>query len=338
MHPVLFYWKVPATWLPYFGPQSQVYSFWKILAGAFVVAFLAWMWATNPERKTPRTLWVWLSGLAVLVLGLPLSGLGLVRIGEIKLHTYGVMLSTAFIVGILLAVREAQRVGESPEKILDLTFWILVSSIIGARVLYILTTWHEYSGNLIKLTRVWEGGLVYYGGLIGATLFSWWFMRRNKMDFLKVSDILIPSVVLGQAFGRLGCFSAGCCYGKVAHAGMSWAVKFPSPPASLGGWIHPTQLYEASANLMVFFILLLIRSRKRFHGAVLVGYLVCYSILRFFIEIVRGDKGRGYLFRWDVFPSLAGPEFLSTSQVVSICLIFLAVGIVFWQRKKNAVA
>lgn len=334
MHPVLFYWKVPPEFLKYFGPKSALFASWMALAVVAGAGFLVWLWATEPKRKTPRTLAVWLSSLVVLAAGLPLLGIALARAGEVKLHSYGVMMSMSFIVGILLAVREARRVGENPEKILDLTFWILISSMIGARVLYIVTTWEEYSGNLGKLLRFWEGGLVYYGGFIGATLYSWWFMKRHKMNFWKVADTLVPYVVLGQVFGRIGCYTAGCCYGKAAYAGMDWAVTFPTGPASLLGAVHPAQLYEATANLLVFFLLLIIRSRKSFHGAVLVGYLVCYSLLRFGVEIFRGDTVRKFAFTMDLTPKIPGPEILSTSQTVGLGLLVLAFGIYKWQKNK----
>lgn len=338
MHPILLYWKVPVSWAGMFGPGTLIFRSWQVLAGVALLAFLAWVWATNPDRKEPRTLWAWLSGLVVLVVGLPLLGVGMVKMGEFKLHTYGVMLSLGFIVGITLAVFEAKRVGENPEKILDLTFWILISSIVGSRVLYILTTLHEYVAEPAKLFRVWEGGLVFYGGLLGAIAFSAWFVKKHQLNFWKVADTLIPSVVMGQVFGRIGCYAAGCCFGKPAPAGMSWAVKFPDGAAGQLGLIHPTQLYEAFANLFIFFVLLMIRTRKKFHGAVLIGYLFGYSTLRFLVETVRGDKIRGFVFEWDWIKSIPGPEVLSTSQTVSLGLFVAGIGLWVWRTQQMKVA
>ncbi|TNE51521.1 MAG: prolipoprotein diacylglyceryl transferase [Deltaproteobacteria bacterium] len=332
MHPVIFYWKVPVTWAGFFGPGTGIFNSWKILAVAAALCFAAWIWATSPDHKTPQKLWTWLSGAGVLALGLPLLGVALVRMGEIKIHTYGVMLSIAFITGIILAVQEAKRVGEDPERILDLTFWILVSSIVGARVLFILTMYQDYLANPKKLFQVWEGGLVFYGGFLGAAALSWWFIRKHKMNFFKVADILVPSVVLGQVFGRMGCFAAGCCFGKTAPPGMSWAVKFPIGDAARHGLIHPTQLYESFSNLFIFFLLLWLRSRKKFHGVTLVGYLLAYSTMRFIIEIFRGDKIRGFLFEWDFIKSIPDPEILSTSQTVSVALFLMGVGLWVWLR------
>lgn len=331
MHPILLYWKVPVSWAGTFGPGSLIFRNWQVLAGGAILAFVAWMWATSPDRKEPRTVWAWLAGALVLLFGLPLLGVGLVRMGEFKLHTYGVMLSLGFVVGITLAVIEARRVGEHPEKVLDLTFWILISSIVGSRILYILTTLDEYVAEPAKLFRVWEGGLVFYGGLLGAIAMSVWFTKRHQMSFWKIADTLIPSVVLGQTFGRIGCFSAGCCFGKPAPADMSWAVKFPEGAAAQLGMIHPTQMYEAFANLFIFFLLLWVRTRKTFHGAVLVAYMLGYSLLRFVIETVRGDKIRGFVFEWDLVKIIPGPEILSTSQTVSLLLFFAGIGFWIWK-------
>ncbi len=334
MHPVLLHIRIPASWSRYFGPKAALYGWWKVLLAFFVVAFLTWMWATNPERKQPSRALAWLSGLAVAVLGIPLLGIGLVKLGEIKLHTYGVMLSTGFLTGIALAVREARRQGENAEHILDLSFWILISAIVGSRVLYIIVTWHEYKNDLGKLFRVWEGGLVFYGGLIAAVLTSWWYVRKHNLRFWKIADIMIPSVSLGQSFGRLGCFSAGCCFGKASS--LPWAVTFTQGLATRNTPLHPTQLYESFGDLTLFFILVMVRSRKKFHGQVLIAYLLLYPLLRFTVELFRGDKIRGYAFEMDLIKSLPGPEILTSSQIVSIALFALGLFLLYRRRKAAA--
>jgi phosphatidylglycerol:prolipoprotein diacylglycerol transferase len=327
MHPIILHIIIPKSWHPYFGPQSPLFSWWPIIAAIFAVAFLTWLWATSPSQDKYRRLIIWIAAVISLSTGLFLLGIGLVQLGEIKLHTYGLMLSTGFLVGIALAVREARRVGENPEVILDLTFWILIASIVGSRVLYIIISWHEYTRDFGKLFRIWEGGLVFYGGLLGAIIVSVWFIKSYSLNFWKIADILIPSVSLGQCFGRLGCFSSGCCYGKPAYT-IPWAVTFTDGLAPHNIPLHPTQLYESLGDLFIFFALIMLRTRKRFHGQILIAYLLLYSSLRFAVELFRGDAVRGFLFKYDLFPFISGVDILSSSQLVS--LILFSVGLILF--------
>jgi phosphatidylglycerol:prolipoprotein diacylglycerol transferase len=246
--------------------------------------------------------------------------------GELRLplHTYGLLIATGFILGIWLAQREGKRRGQDPERIADLTFWILVAGLVGSRVYYIFVNWHDYFeantffattsfGRIPRVLAIWEGGLVFYGGFIGAVLVAWLFMRRHGMDFLAHADTLIPSVALGHFFGRLGCFGAGCCWGDVAHGHLPWMVHFPpeslayqtfagrptpaaflAPDRSATLPLHPTQLYESFGELGLFLVLVvLVRPRKRFHGQVLAAWLMLYAVLRTVVESFRGDVERG---------------------------------------------
>ena len=247
--------------------------------------------------------------------------------GEIRLplHTYGLLIASAFLVGIWLAQREARRRGQDAERLADLGFWILVAALVGSRVYFILVNWGDYFGDralvttafgrIPRLLAFWEGGLVFYGGFIGATLTAWWYMRKWRMPFLAYADTLIPSLALGHFLGRLGCFSAGCCWGGVAHSHLPWAVRFP--PESLafqtfatrddpGAFLspdrlstlplHPVQLYEAFGELAIFLVLvLLVRPRKAFHGQVLATWLLSYAVLRTVVEALRADVERGVI-------------------------------------------
>ncbi|MBI4817229.1 MAG: prolipoprotein diacylglyceryl transferase [Deltaproteobacteria bacterium] len=251
--------------------------------------------------------------------------------GFFKLHTYGLLIAIGFLLGTQLGVREAERIDTSKDRslakhITDLCFWILVVSMIGSRVLFIIVNWgDEYAKDPLKVFRIWEGGLVFYGGFIASVLYSAWFSVHRQINFLMVSDTLIPSVSLGHFFGRLGCFAAGCCWGAPADSTFPLAVQFPagslvhSSMRSHGeiGFndpytihLHPVQLYESFGELMIFFLLLAVRSRKRFHGQALLTYLFVYPILRTLLEFVRHDAERGFV-------SLAGIR-MSTGQVVSL--------------------
>lgn len=242
---------------------------------------------------------------------------------RIPIHSYGLLLALGFVVAIWVAQREARRQGQDPEAIGDLSFWILVAALVGSRVYYIFVNWDDYFGQnamvatrlgrIPRLLAVWEGGLVFYGGFIASVLTAWWYMRKRGMPFLAYADTMIPSVALGHFFGRLGCFAAGCCWGKVAHGHYPWLAEFP--PESLA-WqsfasradpsrylspdrlhtlpLHPTQLYESAGELLLFFLLVaLVRPRKLFHGQVLATWLMAYAVLRSVVESFRGDVERG---------------------------------------------
>lgn len=261
------------------------------------------------------------------------------------LHTYGLMIALGFYVGMQLGAREARRVDLSPEKnfdkfILDLIFWILIVSLAGSRILYIIVNWEDdYSKNPIKVFEFWKGGLVFYGGFISAVLFSAWYSKKHNRDFFQVSDILIPSVALGHCFGRLGCLAAGCCWGDVVDSAFALGIQFPkgalihgsqaahgliahSDPYTLH--VHPVQLYESAGELLIFFILILSRGRKRFHGQLLLTYLFLYPVLRTGLEFFRGDSERGVT---NVFGLP-----MSTGQIVSVLVAMGAISLLIYLR------
>ncbi len=245
--------------------------------------------------------------------------------GEIRipLHTYGLLLALGFVVAIWVAQREARRQGQDAEALGDLSFWILVAALVGSRVYYIFVNWDDYFGanafvatrvgRIPRLLAIWEGGLVFYGGFIAAAVTAWWYMRRHRMPFLAYADTLIPSVALGHFFGRLGCFSAGCCWGKVAHVHIPGLARFPRESLAYQSFaaradpsqylaadglhtlpLYPTQLYEGAGELLLFFLLVTwVRPHKRFHGQALAVWLMAYAVLRAVVESFRGDVERG---------------------------------------------
>ena len=279
----------------------------------------------------------------------------LIDLGFFKLHTYGLMMAVAFMVGMQLAVRDARRIDLSPKRdfdqfILDLCFWILISALVGARVVFILVNWEQdYSKDPLKVIRIWEGGLVFYGGLIGAVLFSIYYCRKKKHSFLLIADTLIPMVALGQFFGRLGCFAAGCCWGRPASESYFGAVQFPAGSLAHNSMrytqqiaddalhtihVHPVQLYESTGALTIFFILQWMRTKKRFNGQQLLTYMFLYPLLRSTLEMVRGDRERGVY-------NIIGNLELSTSQLISIGFAISAVTlltVLLLRRKREAAA
>ena len=237
------------------------------------------------------------------------------RIGSFPINTYGVFLALAFLCAILITVKLAARDGLPREKIYDLCLWMLLCSLIGSKLLMLFTEpeYRDHPLQLISLDFLRSGG-VFYGGLIGAILSGYFLMRRYQLPWWKTADACAPGIAIGNFFGRQGCFAAGCCWGKPTT--LPWGVKFTELGHEITGVpldvrLHPTQLYESFAMLLVFFFLLWLHKYRRFNGQVILLYALLYSVIRFAIEFLRDDP-RGDLFG---LTTLTG---LSTSQLISL--------------------
>jgi phosphatidylglycerol:prolipoprotein diacylglycerol transferase len=290
---------------------------------------------------------------------------------ELGLHSYGVLIAVGLAAGIWLAYREAQRRGLDGGRLLDLAFWVTVAGLGGSRLAYGLVnagdfaracaggddeprTLGEVLGDCSRILHFWQGGLVFYGGIAGAAAVAVWFARRERWSFWTVGDVFAPGLALGHAFGRLGCFAAGCCFGKITE--VPWAVSFPRdsvafeelasasavhPGAALTPPLHPTQLYEAAGEAALAALLLWLRPRLRERpGALLIVYAGAYAVLRFVVEMFRGDFARLYVLR-AATPHLARwlrtpadePVFLSVGGLMSVLMLGLAVGAWAWRRR-----
>jgi phosphatidylglycerol:prolipoprotein diacylglycerol transferase len=319
-------------------PKFLGHLTWIEIAATVVVIGLLFLWRRSSPRFSYYGFFLWVGIYAALR--------GMIWYAEpgyhFKLHTYGVMIAVGFVVPIYLAVRQARRELIDPNIVLDLAFWILIAAMAGSRILFIIVNADDYIADPVLLIKVWQGGLVFYGGFIGAVAASWYYCYRKGISFLRISDLLIPSVALGHFFGRLGCYSAGCCHGS--PTGVEWFGAVFTAQGSvvsrsdlLGTPIHPTQLYEAFGELCIFVLLLFLRPRKRYNGQLLVVWLLLYPAWRFLGEMFRGDVERGMLFRWDLFGDFRS-ELLSTSQVVSVGLVGLGVFLYFTLSKKKTAA
>ncbi|MGQ9569483.1 MAG: prolipoprotein diacylglyceryl transferase [Thermodesulfovibrionales bacterium] len=250
----------------------------------------------------------------------------LFKIGPLTIYTYGVLVAAGFLLGLGLAVKQAKKEGISPNKIVDLGFYILLSALIGSRLFFILINAGHYIKNPFDIFKIWEGGLVFYGGVLLSVPTIVWYVRKNNIGLWSTSDLFAPSLAVGHAIGRIGCFFAGCCYGKPAD-GLPWAVTFTDPNslAIIGVPLHPTQLYESLGELINFFILITLRRYKSFNGQLSMTYILLYSVLRFIVEFYRGDFGRGFITSW-----------LSLSQGISILMFLIAVlGFIILKRYKK---
>jgi phosphatidylglycerol:prolipoprotein diacylglycerol transferase len=260
----------------------------------------------------------------------------LFRIGNFPINTYGVFLALAFLCAILITVKLAARDGLPREKIYDLCLWMLLSSLIGSKFLMLFTEpeYRDHPWQLLSLDFLRSGG-VFYGGLIGAILAGYFLMRRYQLPWWKTADACAPGIAIGNFFGRQGCFAAGCCWGKPTT--LPWGVKFTELAHEITGVptgvaLHPTQLYESFAMLIVFFFLLWLHRHRRFSGQVILLYALLYSVIRFGIEFLRDDP-RGDLFG---LTTLTG---FSTSQLISLIVGIgaLVILILRW-RKASEIA
>jgi phosphatidylglycerol:prolipoprotein diacylglycerol transferase len=234
---------------------------------------------------------------------------------QLFLPTYGALLAIGFLLALKFAAARGKKQGIETSLTLDLGLYILISALLGAKLLLLIIDWEHYSLDPVSLLR--SGG-VFYGGLVAAVITSLWFFRKHKLGVWQMTDIMAPSVALGHAVGRLGCFSAGCCFGKPTS--LPWGVTFSNPYAQqiagvpLGVSLHPTQLYEAGAEALIFLVLLLLAKWKRFDGQIFWSYVALYAMARFVIEFFRGDN-RGFVFDGS----------LSTSQFIGIIMLVAAI-------------
>jgi phosphatidylglycerol---prolipoprotein diacylglyceryl transferase len=249
----------------------------------------------------------------------------LIRFGPFTIHTYGFLIAIGFLIGLWLAVKQAQKENIPVNKILDLSFYLLLAAIVGSRLFFILINAEHYINHPIDVFKIWEGGLVFYGGVLLAVPVAVWYIKRYGLDIWSTADIFAPSIAIGHVFGRLGCLSAGCCFGKTAEA-LPWGIIFTDPEclAPTNVLLHPTQLYESAGELLIFLILIMLRTYKSFNGLLFMSYLILYAVLRFIVEFFRGDVGRGFVM-----------GNLSVSQGISILICFTGVAGFFVLRQKN---
>lgn len=243
--------------------------------------------------------------------------------GPFTLRTYGLMMAISFVVGLLMAGSLNVREGRSWDELLDLGTWIMVGAVVGARILYVIVEWPQFQGHVWTVIAVWQGGLVFYGGLAGAMLTAYVVMRRQGLPVWSYADVLAPGLALGQVTGRIGCWFNGCCYGRVSQR---FGVVFPVLGDNLPRL--PTQLYEGAFCLVLSLSLYRFWGRKRYAGQVFWIYALAYSVWRFGIEFLRGDPERGTLVS----------NALSPSQWISLVGMAVSVGalVLFSRRAAGA--
>ncbi len=248
----------------------------------------------------------------------------LFNIGKMTLYTYGLFVGLGFMAAIWFAGKKAKHNNISPDDVTDLFFTILLSSLIGARILYVLLNFPVFIEDPISIFKIWNGGLVFYGGFICALISGFIFVKKKKLALWQTADILAPAIALGHAVGRIGCLFAGCCYG--AQCDLPWAITFKNTDslAPLGVPLHPTQVYSVISNLLIFGILVWLDKHKKFQGMIFWSYILLYGLFRSFIEIFRGDV-RGHFI----------VEFFSVSQGIGLLMAFCGACMLFYLSRNK---
>jgi phosphatidylglycerol:prolipoprotein diacylglycerol transferase len=251
----------------------------------------------------------------------------LLELGPISVYTYGVLLAAAYLLGLKLAMVRARARGLDQARMLDLGIYIIISALLGAKLLLLATDFRTYSSNPRELLTLLRSGGVFYGGLILAVVVALWYIRRARLPLWTTCDVFAPGIALGHVVGRLGCLFAGCCYGKPTT--QPWGITFTSQFAAdnvgtpLNVPLHPTQLYEAGAEALILALLLATEKRWRpFAGRTFWLYILLYAVSRYVIEMFRGDpRGTVLIF--------------STSQFISVLLAPLAIAMLLYLSRRG---
>lgn len=244
-------------------------------------------------------------------------------LGEIfglPIRSYGLMLVIGFLLGTLRAYRVARRYHYDPNTIVDIALITLGCGLIGARVAFILTNWSLFAGNWAGMFQIWSGGLSFHGGLAAGLLGGMAYAKRRNVSFWDGVDMFSPSVVIGYAITRIGCFFNGCCYGVVCS--LPWAVRFPNEriPGTLTEPSHPTQLYATVVNVAIFYALTRIEAGRRFKGQVFAWFLILHGVYRFGLEFLRAGATSGYLWGW-----------VTDGHIVAVLMVTIG-GFIYWRR------
>jgi phosphatidylglycerol:prolipoprotein diacylglycerol transferase len=255
----------------------------------------------------------------------------LFSLGPVTIYTYGVLLAAAYLIGLGAAVKRARAAGLDGNRVLDLGIWVIIAALIGAKALLLIVDFQHFTSSWEEFMTLVRSGGVFYGGLIAAVVVCIYQLRKHKLPLWQSGDLFAPGIALGYMVGRLGCLMAGCCFGKPTT--VAWAITFTDPAANfnvgtpLNTPLHPTQIYESVAGLVIFVALLVLERKSRnFPGRTFWSFVLLYSITRFVIEFYRGDD-RGLVF-----------STLSTSQAISVVLFPVSLFMLWYLGRPEAPA
>jgi prolipoprotein diacylglyceryl transferase len=239
------------------------------------------------------------------------------QIGPLYVYSYGLLVAIGFAVATLLAYKHADDFGINKERVIDLGIVMLSGGVIGARIVYVALNFQYYMRNPLEIINLTRGGLVWYGAFVFGLIAAAWFVRKNKINFWNAADLFAPYIALAQAFGRIGCFLNGCCYGSAAPSGFILNVVFPEESILR----YPTQIFSVLALVLIFGILRAWQKKRHFTGEIFLGYGLLYSLKRFGVEFFRGD-----------YPKILYG--LTISQLISIAIFMICSTIFIYRYKK----
>jgi phosphatidylglycerol:prolipoprotein diacylglycerol transferase len=252
----------------------------------------------------------------------------LLDLGFYALPTYGVLLATAVLVALWTIKIRAEGAGMDAARVVDFALWLVIWALLGAKIMLVVVEWRRYLADPAQLLGLARAGGVFLGGFLAAVIAGFVMLKRYKLHALPTFDVIVPSLALGQAIGRLGCFFAGCCWGRSCD--LPWAITYTDPTAhaNLGTplhmAVHPTPLYAAAFNFALFGLLVWIYRQRPAPGRVFACYLVVYGCGRFLLELTRGDEARGLYF----------DGMLSTSQLISAGMVVLGIALYRWAGRR----
>lgn len=261
----------------------------------------------------------------------------LVKIGPITIHTYGLMMAIGVAFAFWFVYAQAKKQQLPASRLIDMAFYTVIISLVGAKLILFIGHFSYYTKYPSELFTLARSGGVFQGGLAFGILFALWYFRKHRIPTWKVSDLAGPALAFGHGFGRIGCFAAGCCFGRSCD--LQWGVEFHNEYAHeltgipLNSSIHPVQLYESALNFLNFIILFVILKRKTFNGQVFAFYIMNYSIIRYFTEFYRGDHpDSAFLFQ-------GSSPYLSVSIPQLFCVLGFVGGTVlyFFLKKRKRV-
>lgn len=243
----------------------------------------------------------------------------LVTVGSVTIHTYGLLVAMGILFAVILAEYLHRRTGGEPGRIIDMSFIVVLSGLLGARLIYVIVNFGYYTGRPLEILMLWKGGLVFYGGLIGGTVSLFIAVHYFRLPVLGTMDLGAAAVSIGHAFGRLGCFTAGCCYGRFTD--LPWAVTFTNPDCLAAEVmnlpVHPVQLYSFLFLSLMTIFLVWLHGRRSFEGQIAAVYLIIYGLFRFGVEFLRGDPRGNF--------GILGLT-LSVSQWISLLALIFGAG------------
>ena len=261
----------------------------------------------------------------------------LIHIGPLAIRSYGLMLALSFLCGVLLAYRRTRTIGLDFQRLIDLTVYVIVASIVGSRALYVVFHLQEFSAHPLDVINPFQSsgeigiqGLSMYGGVILSLIVGLWFFRRHRLPTWKMTDAIAPSLAFGTFLTRIGCFLNGCCFGKPGD--LPWCVVFPSDSAAgyffPGTAVHPTQLYASLGGILIFGVLLFLERRKPFAGAIFWTYIALDAVVRFAIDFLRYYEDSSVL--------SIGHHPFSVSQLITAGLFALAVFMLYRLKQRRS--